>query len=182
MKKRWLVASAGAALLGGASALFACGAVQRPDGGSGLLPEGAMAPAVSGVDQNGATRSLAAERGHPVVVYFYPKDGTPGCTTEACAFRDAWATYREAGVQVFGVSSDDRESHAEFAKEHGLPFPLVADDSGAWATAFGVPSMLGLTKRVTFLVDARGRVAKVYPDVDPGVHAARVLEDAKKLR
>ncbi|RYE87040.1 MAG: peroxiredoxin, partial [Myxococcales bacterium] len=111
------------------------------------------------------------------VVYFYPKDGTPGCTKEACAFRDVWGKYQAAGVRVLGVSEDDQASHKKFADEHRLPFSLVADD-GSWARAFGVSTTLGMPSRVTFLIDAGGKVARVYPDVDPGVHAERVLGDA----
>ena len=170
-----------AAAVAGALALVGCGPVKRADGGTGLLPVGSATPDLRAKDQHGAERSLAAERGHPTVVYFYPKDATPGCTKEACAFRDAWDRYKAARVQVFGVSGDDVASHADFAKEQKLPFPILADTSGAWATAFGVPKTLGMTKRVTFLLDKDGKVAKVYPDVDPGVHAADVLADATAL-
>jgi peroxiredoxin Q/BCP len=165
-----------------AIAVTGCGGVKRPDGGTGLLPEGTATPDLRAKDQHGAERSLAAERGHPTVVYFYPKDATPGCTKEACAFRDAWSRFEAAHVQVFGVSSDDVGSHEKFAKEQKLPFPILADTSGAWASAFGVPKTLGMTKRVTFLLDKDGRVAKVYPEVDPGVHADAVLADAAALR
>lgn len=162
------------------SLLFAfvlgCAPPVRPDGGEGLLPVGASAPDLVGQDQNGAAQRISAERGHPLVVYFYPKDGTPGCTTQACAFRDAWDKYKTAGVKIFGVSADDRQSHVEFAAQHSLPFPLIADPTFAWANAFGVGSKLGMMERVTFLIDANGKVAKVYPDVDPGVNAQQILE------
>jgi peroxiredoxin Q/BCP len=159
-----------------------CGAVKRPDGGTGLLGVGATPPDLHASDQDGAARSLSAERGHPVVVYFYPKDATPGCTKEACAFRDAWARYQAAHVQVFGVSADSVASHAEFAKAERLPFPILADPEHTWSAAFGVPTTLGMNKRVSFLLDKDGKVAKVYPDVDPGVHADRVLGDAAALK
>jgi peroxiredoxin Q/BCP len=147
-----------------------------------LLAPGAHPPeSLSAVDQHGQVRSIGAQKGQPLVVYFYPKDGTPGCTEEACAFRDAWDRYAKAGVMVFGVSGDDQESKAEFAKEEKLPFPILADPEHRWAEAFGVGTTLGMMDRVTFLLDATGAVAKVYPDVDPGVHAAEVLEDAKGL-
>ncbi len=165
-----------------AFALIACGAARRPDGGEGLLPIGSDAPVLSATDQNGAKHSLADEKGHPVVVYFYPKDGTPGCTKEACAFRDVWDKYKAAGVQVFGVSTDDSKSHEEFAKEQKLPFPLLVDPNGEWLRAFGVPTRLGMASRVSFLIDARGKVAKVYADVDPGVHADEVLKDATSAK
>jgi peroxiredoxin Q/BCP len=126
-------------------------------------------------------RRIADERGHPLVVFFYPKDGTPGCTKEACAFRDAWERYRQAGVQVFGISADEQRSHEQFAKEQRLPFPIVADPAHAWSSAFGVTTRLGMDARVSFLVDGSGKVANVYPHVDPALHADEVLRDAAAL-
>lgn len=161
-----------------AAALAGCGATARPDGGEGLLAIGADAPNLAAVDQHGAQHRLADEKGHPVIVYFYPKDGTPGCTKEACAFRDAWDRFKAANVQVFGVSTDDEKSHDEFAKEQKLPFPILADPNSEWVRAFGVPTRLGMASRVSFLIDANGKVAKVYPNVDPGIHADEVLKDA----
>jgi thioredoxin-dependent peroxiredoxin len=158
-----------------------CGAASRPDGGSGLLPAGSAAPDLSAVDQTGKTRRIAEERGHPLIVYFYPKDGTPGCTKEACAFRDTWDRYQQAGVQIFGVSADDQKSHEQFAKEQHLPFPIVADPGHAWSAAFGVSTRLGMDARVSFLIDGSGKVTKVYPNVDPAVHADQVLKDAAGL-
>ena len=147
-----------------------------------LLAVGAKPPeTLSAIDQTGKARSIGEQKGHPLVVYFYPRDGTPGCTEEACAFRDAWDKYTQAGVMVFGVSSDDRESKEEFAKEEKLPFPILADPEHRWAEAFGVGTTLGMMDRVTFLLDGSGAIAKVYPDVDPGVHATDVLADAKRL-
>jgi peroxiredoxin Q/BCP len=157
------------------------GSSTRPDGGEGLLAIGAAAPEVTRVDEAGATRKLSDERGHAVLVYFYPKDGTPGCTQEACAIRDRWKDFEAAGLRVIGVSAQDAASHAEFAKQERLPFPLVADTDLAWARAFGVGSFLGMTSRVSFLLDREGRVAKVYPDVVPAQHAAEVLADAAAL-
>lgn len=165
-----------------ALAVVGCGATRRPDGGEGLLPIGSDAPALSAVDQNGKEHRLADEKGRPVVVYFYPKDGTPGCTAEACAFRDAWDKFTTANVQVFGVSTDDAKSHEEFAKEQKLPFPILADPDEKWLRAFGVPSRLGMASRVSFLIDAKGKVAKVYPNVDPGIHADEVLKDAEAAK
>jgi peroxiredoxin Q/BCP len=162
-------------------ALTGCGATTRTDGGTGLLPSGSAAPDLSAPDQTGKVRRIAEERGHPLVVYFYPKDGTPGCTKEACAFRDSWDRYQNAGVQIFGVSADDQKSHEQFAKEQKLPFPIVADPSHAWSTAFGVTTKLGMDMRVSFLVDGGGKIAKVYPNVDPALHADQVLKDAAAL-
>jgi peroxiredoxin Q/BCP len=158
--------------------LVACGEVKRPDGGVGLLPVGAVAPDVQGTDASGKTVHLSDARGGRAVVYFYPKDGTPGCTTEACAFRDSWKRYEAAHVLLFGVSSDSAESHVDFAKHHSLPFPLVADNDGTIAKAYGVKSTLGLDSRVSFLVGPDGKIEKVWPRVDPAVHADEVLAAA----
>lgn len=145
------------------------------------IAEGAEAPALSARAHDGTDVNLADLGGKPTLVYFYPKDGTPGCTTEACAFRDVWKKYDDAGVLIVGVSADSNESHAEFAEEHGLPFPLIADEDGVWAKAFGVGATLGMTARDSFLIGPDGTIAKVYPGVDPGVHADEVLRDATAL-
>jgi peroxiredoxin Q/BCP len=158
-----------------------CGSVQRSDGGHGLLPEGRRAPLVRGVDQSGKQVNLRRLTGGFVLVYFYPKDGTPGCTKEACAFRDAWDRYQAAGVTLLGVSADSPESHRKFAEEHQLPFALISDPDHVWSDAFGVGTFVGLTERVSFLIGPEGTVAKVYPEVDPGVHSTRVLEDVAHL-
>lgn len=160
---------------------LACGSVQRSDGGHGLLPEGRRAPLVRGVDQSGVEVHLRRLSGRYVLVYFYPKDGSPGCTKEACAFRDAWDRYQAAGVTVLGVSADSAASHRKFAEEHQLPFSLISDADHVWSDAFGVGTFVGLPERVSFLIGPDGTVAKVYPDVDPGVHATRVLQDVARL-
>jgi peroxiredoxin Q/BCP len=162
--------------------LAGCSATKRPDGGEGLLSVGSSVPDLAAVDQNGNTHKLSQERGHPVIVYFYPKDGTPGCTKEACAFRDTWDRYQQAKVQVFGVSADSQKSHEQFAKEEKIPFPILADPDQTWIKAFGVSTKLGMPARVSFLLDGGGKIAKVYPDVDPGVHAGEVLKDAAALK
>lgn len=142
--------------------------------------EGAQAPALVATAHDGTVVDLS-NLGKPTVVYFYPKDGTPGCTKEACAFRDVWAKYEAAGVMVIGVSADSNASHAAFAAEHALPFPLVADEDGTWAKAFGVGTKLGMPDRESFLIGPDGTIAKVYPGVDPGVHADEVLRDSATL-
>ena len=147
-----------------------------------MLPVGATAPDVVGYDVNGKASRLSALRGHLVVVYFYPRDETPGCTTEACAFRDVWARYQAAGVSVIGVSKDSRKSHIEFAHEHKLPFALVADTKGSVGRAWGVSSGLFGYERVSFLVGKDGHIVHVWPDVDPGVHAAQVLKVVKQIQ
>lgn len=161
--------------------LVACGEAQRPDGRMGLLPVGAPAPDL--VAKNAAKQDvrLSSMRGHPVVVYFYPADGTPGCTKEACAFRDAWKKYDAAHVGIIGVSNDSSGKHAEFQKEHALPFPLAADSDGSIGKSYGVSKKLWGYDRVSFLIDKEGNVAHVWPSVDPGVHADEVLAEATKL-
>lgn len=148
---------------------------------SHLLQPNQPAPAFDAKDQSGNTRALAEFKGKPVVLYFYPKDGTPGCTKEACAFRDSWKKLQETGAIVLGVSRDSVEKHASFAKEHNLPFPLLADESGAICKAYGVGSTFGLASRVTFLVGRDGKVARVWPDVDPAVHADQVISAIREL-
>jgi peroxiredoxin Q/BCP len=160
----------------------ACGGTQRTDGSAekrAFLTAGTEVPALVRVDHRGKVVSLRSET--PTLVYFYPKDGTPGCTKEACAFRDAWQQYDAAGLRVIGVSSDSEADHRAFADEHGLPFSLIADPEHVWSDAFGVGTFAGLDSRVSFLIDSTSRVAKAYEDVDPGVHASEVLQDAEKL-
>lgn len=171
------LALAGAALV---PSLGGCGPVQRPDGGAGPLPIGSAAPTLRAVDHRGQTIELAALPG-PTLIYFYPRDGTPGCTREACAIRDVWDRFSAAGVTVLGVSSDSANSHAGFADEHKLPFSLIADTDLAWARAFGVEVSATIIHRTSFLLDRQGKVAKVYLDVDPGVHAEQVLADVAAL-
>ena len=147
-----------------------------------LLAVGTTPPAeLSASDQNHVLHKLADERGRPVVVYFYPKDDTPGCTKQACTFRDTWAEFEQADVQVFGVSGDDLRSKEKFSRKYSLTFPVLSDPDHAWAKAFGVRIILGITSRVTFLLDREGKVAKVYPDVDPALNVTEVLADAKRL-
>lgn len=183
MKNRATLVSA-AFVLVLASSLFgvACGGtVKRPDGGFGLLPTGASAPELVGRAPSGDAIRLAALRGKPVVVYFYPQDETPGCTKEACAFRDAWKDLEKADIAVVGVSTNSRERHEAFQQRHQLPFPLVSDDSGEIGAAYGVSKKLWGYDRVTFLVGRDGKVAHVWPAVDPGVHAREVIAMASKL-
>jgi len=146
-----------------------------------MLKPGALAPDLTGEAADGSAVTLSAQRGHPAVVYFYPKDDTPGCTKEACAFRDSYTRYSSLQIPIFGVSRDDAESHRAFREEYELPFVLVADTDGRVQQAYGVGSFLGMASRVTFLVGPDGRIAHVWPDVDPGVHAAEVLARAQEL-
>jgi peroxiredoxin Q/BCP len=154
----------------------------RPDGQVGPLPVGAVAPDVVGYDASHQKVELATLRGSPAIVYFYPKDGSPGCTKEACAFRDAWARFQTAKVGVIGVSSNSEERHQEFLKEKKLPFALAADESNSIARSYGVGSGIWGYDRITFLVDPNGKIAHVWLNVDPGVHANEVLAEASKLQ
>ena len=120
--------------------------------------------------------------GQKTVLYFYPKDDTPGCTKEACAFRDRMADYGEAGIQVYGVSLDSPESHRRFREKYNLNFPLLTDKDGRAAEALGVLREGGeKANRVTFLLDGDGTIKKVYPEVSPETHADEILEDAASL-
>jgi peroxiredoxin Q/BCP len=145
---------------------------------SGSSFEGKAAPEFELADQNGQLHSLEDYREQWVVLYFYPKDETPGCTTEACEFRDNIFAYRKLNAQILGVSLDDVESHKAFAENHGLPFPLLADTTGTTADDYGVKTkMFGATiaKRQTFIINPEGMVVKHYEKVKPSVHAEEVL-------
>jgi len=146
---------------------------------------GNPAPEFELSDQNGQLHSLEDYRDQWVVLYFYPKDETPGCTTEACEFRDNIFSFKELNAQIIGVSLDDAESHKAFAENHGLPFPLLADVDGTASTAYGVKTrMFGMevAKRQTFIIGPDGTVAKHYEKVDPSEHSAQVLADLKSLK
>ncbi len=119
----------------------------------------------------------------PLVLFFYPKDDTPGCTAEACSFRDAYAAFSRSGAQVIGVSSDSAGSHAAFSAKHRLPFPLASDSGGALRKAFGVPKALGVFPgRVTYVIDRAGAVRSVFNAMfAPEKHVAAALEVLKTL-
>lgn len=146
---------------------------------------GEAAPGFELRDQNGDLQSLEDYRDQWVALYFYPKDQTPGCTTEACEFRDNIFAFKKLNCQILGVSLDDSASHKEFAEMHGLPFPLLADTTGSTADAYGVKTtMFGLTvaKRETFLIDPQGFVVKHYKQVDPESHSQQILNDLAELQ
>lgn len=145
---------------------------------------GEPAPEFELPDQDGQLHSLEDYRDQWVVLYFYPKDETPGCTTEACEFRDNIFAYRKMGAQILGVSLDDMESHKAFAEKYDLPFPLLADTEGSVAEAYGVKTkMFGMTvaKRQTFIVDPDGILVKHYENVKPDTHSAEVLADLETM-
>jgi thioredoxin-dependent peroxiredoxin len=144
-------------------------------GGGGLLPVGAPAPDFTVTAHDGRRIVLSELRGRWVALYFYPKDDTPGCTKEACGFRDAAHPLEEAGIVVLGVSEQDAASHAAFAEKYQLPYPLLPDERGELAAAYHVPVTAGFAKRVTYLVDKSGRIARVWPSVTPTGHAQEIL-------
>lgn len=151
---------------------------------SGPIAVGDAAPEFELQDQAGQLHSLEDYRDQWVVLYFYPKDGTPGCTTEACEFRDNIFEFKKINVQILGVSLDDVESHHQFAAHNNLPFPLLADVEGKVSEAYGVKTrMFGMTlaKRQTFLIGPSGTVARHYEKVSPAEHSLQVLADLKEL-
>jgi len=145
------------------------------------LADGSVAPSFRLQDQNSAWVNLADYKGKWVVVYFYPMDDTPGCTTEACTFRDDIFAFRRMGVSVLGISVQGVASKKEFAEKYSLPFPVLADEDKAVAKAYGVLSMFRIASRETFIVDPQGKIAKHYPDVDPKTHSAQLQADLRAL-
>ena len=151
------------------------------------ISAGIPAPDFDLQDDAGHSHHLSDFRGKPVILYFYPKDDTPGCTTEACNFRDDYSAYQSANVQILGVSPDSVSSHLKFKSKFSLPFPLLADEGHKVCDAYGV---WGLKKnygreyegvlRTTFLIDPKGMISKVYENVKPPEHSAQLLADLKK--
>ncbi len=147
------------------------------------LKVGQPAPDFKLPDQNGNIRTLADFRGQWLALYFYVKDDTPGCTEQACKFRDDIHELSDLGAQVVGVSVDDSTSHANFAKKYSLPFPLLADSKGETATRYGSLREGGaLAKRNTFLIDPQGRIAKIYLSASTSRNSADVIADLKRLK
>jgi peroxiredoxin Q/BCP len=145
------------------------------DPAADFLPVGSVAPDFIAKAHDGTSVHLVELRGQEVVLYFYPKDDTTGCTAEACSFRDAWGKLRGAGVAVFGVSTQDAISHTAFANKHHLPFPLIPDERGELAAKYLVPVQDGRARRVTYLIDREGRIQHVWPKVDTDHHAEEIL-------
>lgn len=148
-----------------------------------MLEIGQKAPEFSLVDQNGDSHNLSDYLGKKVVLYFYPKDDTPGCTTEACAITEVHDEFEEKGVKVFGVSADSTESHQAFSKKYNLPFTLLSDTEFETIKAYGAfkeedTTGLGIhSGRITYLIDEQGMIMKSYPEVDPATHAQTILAD-----
>jgi peroxiredoxin Q/BCP len=148
-----------------------------------VIEKGAPAPDFELLDERGETVRLSDFRGHPVVLFFYPRDNTPGCTKEACGFRDAYDAYRERGAVILGVSPDGQASHTKFKAKHALPYTLLSDPDATVARAYDVwreRKMLGKTfmgiYRSTFVIDSQGNVAKAMYGVSPSGHAEAVLD------
>ena len=161
------------------SSFLALSLAYLPISAKAALEKGTAAPSFSAKNQDGKIVSLSDFTGKAVLLYFYPKDDTPGCTKEACSFRDEFANFKAMGAVVLGVSRQDAKSHQEFRSKHKLPFDLLVDDKGLIAKAYDVGSipLMGLTKRQSILLDKNGLVIKFYKDVDPNTHAAEVLKE-----
>ena len=158
-------------------AVIASASVTATAAAPGDVAIDAVPPDFAAKAHDGTPIQLSALKGKPVVVYFYPKDETPGCTAEACAFRDAWSALSRKGVVLIGVSADSDDSHRAFAAHHKLPFLLVSDESGAIARQFGVPMEGGYLSRQSFVIGADGRVKKIYRTVDVTAHAGQIAAD-----
>jgi peroxiredoxin Q/BCP len=150
---------------------------------SNTLKEGDKAPDFTVTDGEGKTVRLKDLRGKKVVLYFYPKDDTPGCTKEACAFRDSYSKFRKRGIEVLGVSLDSEKSHQKFSRKYDLPFRLLADTDRAVSESYGTygeKKFMGRTymgnHRMTFLIDEKGKIKKIYSKVKPEEHADEVLD------
>lgn len=146
------------------------------------VQDGVQAPAFTLTDETGIARSLSDFRGAPVVLYFYPKDDTPGCTTEACNFRDDYSAYQQAGVVILGISPDSPKSHAKFKAKYHLPFTLLADEDHQVCDLYevwGLKKFMGREYdgvfRTTFLIGAQGEIIRVFENVKPADHSAEVL-------
>jgi thioredoxin-dependent peroxiredoxin len=153
-----------------------------------MLKKGQKAPKFRLKDQNDEEHTLSDYLGKWVLLYFYPKDDTPGCTKEACGIRDNFAEYKKAGITVLGVSKDSVKSHKKFEKKYELPFTLLSDENKDVLKKYGVwqkKKMMGKeymgTVRISFLINPEGKITKIYPKVKPEIHAKEVLADTKNL-
>ena len=149
-----------------------------------MLKIGDEAPNFSLKDQNGKTHKLSDYKGRKLVLYFYPKDSTPGCTKEACAFRDIFEDYKKHNIAVLGVSKDTEKSHKNFIEKHKLPFDLLIDEKrdvlekyGAWTKKSLYGKIFMGIQRITYVIDERGKILKAYPKVKPDEHAKQILKD-----
>jgi thioredoxin-dependent peroxiredoxin len=168
-----------------ATAILAVVALRPRAAHAALLKEGQIAPPFSTQMVEGDQTvpiSLADLSGKTVILYFYPKDDTPGCTKEACAFRDGFARFQAAGIVVLGCSVQDADSHRAFIAKYHLPFPLLLDPGKKIATEYGAANgipILGLDRRITYVIGPEGKIVKVYPNVDPSANAGQILSDLR---
>jgi peroxiredoxin Q/BCP len=139
------------------------------------VKEGDVFPNFSLIDDAGRTVTREDIGGKISVVYFYPKDNTSGCTTEACSFRDDMAKFTAAGISVYGISTDNINSHMKFKQKNNLNFTLLSDEHKTLVAQLGIKSFLGVAKRVTFILDSYGKILKIYPKVSPAGHAEEIL-------
>jgi peroxiredoxin Q/BCP len=148
------------------------------------LAAGDRAPLIALSDQSGTERRSDQLGGKALVLFFYPKDDTPGCTMEACAFRDSYSDLQAMGAEVWGVSGDDAASHQRFASRHNLPYPLLVDKGNQLRKAFGVPSVLGLLPgRVTYVIDGQGVIRHVFNNLlDGPAHRREAIEALQRLQ
>ncbi len=149
---------------------------------SDILAPGTKAPEFSGVDQDGHPVRLSDFAGRPVVLYFYPADMTTGCTMEACAFRDERDQFQAEGAAVLGVSTQDEASHREFRAKHNLNFPLVADPSKEICRTYNALGLLGVAKRVTYVIGPDGTIVDAFKSINPKPHVARALAVVREKR
>ena len=147
------------------------------------MPEiGTKAPSIQLKDQNGLSHDLKSNMGKWVLIYFYPKDDTPGCTKQACSIRDGWEELKNLDVVVYGISKDTVSSHKEFADKYGLPFTLLADPDGDIIKAYGVKGLFGYAKRVSFLISPKGLISKVMTSIDTKNHAQDIIKLIKQQK
>lgn len=154
-----------------------------------MLEEGTKAPNFKSIDQHGTEHTLSQYKGSWVMLYFYPKDDTPGCTKEACSIRDSWKEFKDKGITVLGVSADTVAKHKKFADKYDLPFPLLADTDKEIIRSYealGMKKMYGREYegifRITYLISPTGEIAKAYPKVKPDIHADEILKDIDSLQ
>ena len=154
-----------------------------------MLQEGKKAPSFSMLDQSEEKHTLKQYAGEWILIYFYPKDDTPGCTKEACTIAEVYNDFERLGVKVLGVSKDSPRSHQKFAEKYNLPFTLLSDPEMQMIVKYGAlkeKKMFGRavrgTHRISYLIDPDGKIAKIYPTVDPASHAAQLLQDIKELK
>lgn len=146
-----------------------------------MLDIGTQAPDFKLPDHEGTSHKLSDYRDSWVLLYFYPKDDTPGCTKEACTLRDTALDYEEANIIVLGVSADNEMSHEKFISKYQLPFTLLSDPEKKVINLYGAKNNLGMTKRISYLIGPEGMIEKAYANVKPELHADEVLEDVKQL-